>query len=286
MREIVWRISDETAGREPQPDDPESARERLESGNRAFTALFSTDDTGHDRRLFQLAPEELGVSPTGGVLEQRPFATVLSCADARVPVELLLSQRANDLFVVRVAGGVLSEGALGSVDFAMGNLPTVMLTLSLGHTGCGAVAAAVDTYLSPSSYVALAHSRPLLALVQNLLGSVRLADAALHAVHGSDVAHRPGYRSALQEVSVIANAAGNAMAMAERFDQQVGADSRRMLTVFGVYDLASREVGLPAATSPWAAGLEAAPTDTDAFLHMLHEVAFGPRLTGMLSNGA
>lgn len=289
MREIVWRIGDPDAPREPQPGDPGSARKRLEVGNHAFAELFtegeaSGADAGQDRRLVQLAPEELGVSPTGGILQQRPFAAVISCADARVPVELLLSQRANDLFVVRVAGGVLSEGSLGSLDFAIGKLPSVHLMLSLGHTGCGAVVAAVDTYLDPASYLKLAHSRPLLALVQNLLGSVRLADAALREVHGSEVGHRPGYRAALIELAVVANAATNATAIAERVQQQVDPTAPPLLTVFGVYDLASRQVGIPGTTTPWAAGLVDAPVDVGDFTHLLHQVAFGPRMSAMIDD--
>ena len=284
MREIVWRIGDSTAQREPQPTDPAAARSRLEEGNQTFTDLFSDGPDGGDSRLIQLAPEELGVSATGTALAQEPFAAVLSCADARVPVELLLNLRANDLFVVRVAGGVLSESALGSLDFALGNLHTVQLTLSLGHTGCGAVNAAVQTYLDPTSYLSLSHSRPLLALVQNLLGAVRLADNALKEVHGSEVGHRPGYRDALNELAVVANAGANAAAIAARVQQQMGESSRHPLTVFGVYDLVSRQVGLPGTTSGWAPGLTDAPEDTAAFQLVLARVAFGPRVTAMLED--
>lgn len=289
MREIVWRIGDPDTPREPQPADPGSARKRLEVGNQAFADLFgdgeaSGADAEQARRLVQLAPEELGVSPSGGILQQHPFAAVLSCADARVPVELLLSQRTNDLFVVRVAGGVLSEGSLGSLDFAMGKLPSVHLMLSLGHTGCGAVVAAVDTYLDPTTYPTLTHSRPLLALVQNLLGSVRLADSALREVHGSEAVHRPGYRAALVELTVAANAATNATTIAERVRQQVDPTAPPLITVFAVYDLASRLVGVPGTTSPWAAGLVDAPVDVADFVHLLRQMAFGPRLTAMIDD--
>lgn len=282
MREIVWRIEDDRP-RAELPGDPETARARLEDGNATFAALFSDTD-GDDRQVVHVTPDELGVSTTGQPPAQRPFAAVLACADARAPVELLLSQRANDLFVVRVAGGVLSEAALGSLDFAIGNLPTVRLTLSLGHTGCGAVVAAVTTYLDPGSYLRLSYSRPLLALVQNLLGSVRLADSVLREVHGSEVSQRPGYRAALTELGVIANAGANAVTIRERVAQQK--PDHDVLTAFGVYDLLSREVGLPGTTSAWAAGLVVAPDDVPAFVHLMHEVAFGPRITGLLEDDA
>jgi carbonic anhydrase len=205
MREIVWRIDDTATSREVEPTDAASARLRLETGNQAFAKLF--DEGSLVKRIMSLTPADLGVSEDGTPPQQRPFATLLSCADARVPVELLLNQRANDLFVVRVAGGVLSEAALGSLDFAVDNLPTMKLIAVLGHTGCGAVGAAVDTYLDPPSYLSLTYSRPLLALVQNLLGAVRIADHALHQVHGPAVVSRPGYRSALNDLGVMASAA-------------------------------------------------------------------------------
>lgn len=282
MREIVWRFDDPTSSPEVEPTDPASARERLESGNTAFAELF--DEGGLDTRVMQLSPSDLGVSEDGRPPMQRPFATLLSCADARVPVELLLNQRANDLFVVRVAGGVLSEGALGSLDFAVDNLATMRLTAVLGHTGCGAVDAAVTTYLDPPSYLSLADSRPLLALVQNLLGSVRLADHALHHVHGTAVIERPGYRGALNAMAVVASAATNASSLAMRIAQRRHPGAREIGTVYGVYDLLSRRIGVPGTTSHWTAGLVDAPQDGPSLMHTLNEVAFGPYVTAVLDD--
>ena len=281
MREIVWRISESPARRDPIPTDEKAARERLERGNTAFAELFN--DTGLDKRIMHLTPADLGVGEDGRPPPQRPFATLLSCADARVPVELLLNERANDLFVVRLAGGVLGEGAIGSLDFAVDNLPSLVLTVALGHTACGAVISAVDTYLDPSSYLAMAHSRPLLAVVQNLLGAVRLADHTLHEVHGVDVPSRPGYRAALTELAVVANAGTNAAALSRRFRLRVSPGRPEVPVVFGVYDLASRYVGVPGATVDWLPGLVDAPADGPEFGHTLREMAFGPRITGLLA---
>jgi carbonic anhydrase len=74
---------------------------------------------------------------------QAPFATILSCADSRVPPELVFDAGLGDLFVLRVAGNVLNDELLGSIEFSVGVLgaPLVMV---LGHTRCGAVAAAVE----------------------------------------------------------------------------------------------------------------------------------------------
>jgi carbonic anhydrase len=280
MREIVWRFDDTTTRREATPTDAASAKAKIEAGNQAFAELF--DEGGLVKRIMPLSPADLGVAEDGVAPQQQPFATLLSCADARVPVELLLNQRANDLFVVRIAGGVLSEAALGSVDFAVDNLPTAKLTVVLGHTGCGAVAAAVDTYLDPPSFLDLTHSRPLLALVENLLGSVRLADHALHQVYGTRLVANPGYREALKNLAVVASAAASASALAYRISRRREIDESQAGVVFGVYDLVSRRIGVPGVAESWVSELAYAAKNGSSLMGMLEEMAAGPRLTGVL----
>ncbi len=73
---------------------------------------------------------------------QKPFATVLSCSDSRVPPELLFDQGVGDLFVVRVAGNVVGRDVQASIEYGVEHLHTPIL-LVLGHTHCGAVTAAV-----------------------------------------------------------------------------------------------------------------------------------------------
>src|SRR5690349_17285300 len=74
---------------------------------------------------------------------QRPYATVLGCSDSRVPVELLFDAGFGELFVVRVAGNVISPEVMGSLQFAGVVLRTPLFVV-LGHEGCGAVQAALD----------------------------------------------------------------------------------------------------------------------------------------------
>ena len=71
---------------------------------------------------------------------QHPFAAVLACSDSRVPVELIFDCGIGDIFVVRVAGNVLGNSELGSLEYAVDHLG-VSLVLVLGHTKCGAVKA-------------------------------------------------------------------------------------------------------------------------------------------------
>lgn len=74
---------------------------------------------------------------------QSPFATVLACADSRVPVETLFDHEPGDIFVVRLAGNFVSDAALGSIEYATAVLKSP-LVMVLGHTSCGAVKAGME----------------------------------------------------------------------------------------------------------------------------------------------
>lgn len=74
--------------------------------------------------------------------EQHPFAVILCCADSRVSPELLFDEGIGDLFVSRVAGNIVDDSVLGSIEYAVEHLG-VPLVVVLGHERCGAVAAAV-----------------------------------------------------------------------------------------------------------------------------------------------
>lgn len=73
---------------------------------------------------------------------QHPFACVLACADSRVPPEMVFDTGLGDLFVVRVAGNIVDDAVLGSLEYAVEHLG-VHLVVVLGHTNCGAVKAAL-----------------------------------------------------------------------------------------------------------------------------------------------
>lgn len=76
--------------------------------------------------------------------KQQPFAAILGCADSRVPPEVVFDQGLGDLFVVRVAGNVADNHAIGSLEYAASVLE-VPLLMVLGHSRCGAVDAALKT---------------------------------------------------------------------------------------------------------------------------------------------
>jgi carbonic anhydrase len=74
---------------------------------------------------------------------QKPYAIILGCADSRAPAETVFDAGLGDLFVVRLAGNVISPMGLGSIEFAAANFGTPLCVV-LGHTKCGAVAATVE----------------------------------------------------------------------------------------------------------------------------------------------
>ena len=116
---------------EPPPRNAAEARQRLIDGNKRFVAGESVHAHAAKDWLRGL---------TAG---QKPFAVVLGCSDSRVPPELVFDQGFGDLFVIRVAGNVISADVVGSLQYAEHHLH-VPLVVVLGHEGCGAVTAALD----------------------------------------------------------------------------------------------------------------------------------------------
>lgn len=246
QREIVWRQA--LPGEEPpaRPGSADEARRRLQAGNADFAKL---GDHG-GRQVISVGPEAFGLPPVEGTgLAQQPFAAVLACSDARAPVELLFNQAGNSIFVVRVAGNVPGRECLGSLNYAVANLPTVKMISVLGHTSCGAVSAAVDALLSPQVYLDVIHDPSLRAIVDALLAGVRMADQALVDTYGRDVRTSAGFRDALVDLAVTANAAITAVVLARAVDCAV---------TYGVFSLNNRTVGV---TGPngWHAGLQDPP---------------------------
>jgi carbonic anhydrase len=117
-------------GAKPGPD---KVREILSAGNDRFRrGRPEHPRTGRERR--ELA--------AGGDQAEHALATVLACSDSRAPVERIFDAGIMDLFVVRVAGQVLGESVLASLEYGVLHVHTPLLVV-LGHTGCGAVTAAL-----------------------------------------------------------------------------------------------------------------------------------------------
>lgn len=74
---------------------------------------------------------------------QKPFAVVIGCSDSRIPPEILFDQGIGDLFIIRLAGNIVDDLALGSIEYAADHLGTRLIVV-LGHSKCGAVTATVQ----------------------------------------------------------------------------------------------------------------------------------------------
>ncbi len=122
---------------------PDEALTELMNGNARFVAnaLTSFD-------------EDLHILKDNTIEKQEPFAAVLSCADSRVPVELLFDQSIGHVFVARVAGNVCTPEIIASLEYGAAVLGTKVI-LVLGHSGCGAVKATAAGKAVPGQISAL-----------------------------------------------------------------------------------------------------------------------------------
>jgi len=109
---------------------PQIALQILKEGNERFIKNLKTN-----RNLL----EQVNETAAG----QSPFATILSCMDSRTSAELIFDQGLGDIFSIRIAGNVLNEDILGSMEYASKVIGTKLI-LVLGHTRCGAVMGACD----------------------------------------------------------------------------------------------------------------------------------------------
>lgn len=274
--EIVYRLDFNV--KPHHPSSAHEARRILETGNERFASLESRGRDGDVREVIDINPRSVGISGIEGVPpKQTPFAAVLGCSDSRAPVDLVFERAVNDLFVVRVAGNVLGNECLGSLEYALANLETIQLFIVLGHTNCGALTTAVDAFLAPVQYPNMAVSQGLRSIVDRLFVSIRWASMVLAEVAGDDVESNPSYRRALVETSSIVNAALQAMTLRQEIDQEVA---------YGVYDLVSRRVCVPRADADDIFTLQVPPADLDELNELGRAIAGSDLVTSILDGPA
>jgi carbonic anhydrase len=122
---------------------PEAALQQLIDGNRRFA----------EGRMTSFA-EDFDILKTKTAEKQEPFAAVLSCADSRVPVELIFDQSIGHVFVARVAGNIATSAVIASLEYGVAVLGTRALIV-LGHGNCGAVKASIEAKAAPGQISAL-----------------------------------------------------------------------------------------------------------------------------------
>lgn len=183
--------------------DPESALSKLKEGNARFASASTSSGKPTAARRAETAEG------------QHPFAIIVACADSRVGPELIFDQNIGDLFVIRTAGNLVDDHALGSIEYAVEHLGTRLIVV-VGHTKCGAVAAAVAGGEAPG------HIR---SLVRDIMPAVQ-------AVKG-----KGGDTAALAVTE-------NARLMAEEIRKKtdLGDLAKQVRILHAVYDIASGKV--------------------------------------------
>src|SRR2546423_7565992 len=140
---------------------PAEAISKLKEGNGRYTS-------GNVQHPGQTAERRTELANT-----QHPFAAIVSCSDSRVPPEIIFDQGLGDLFIVRVAGNVINDEGLGSIEYTVDHLGT-RLILVLGHQRCGAVDAARETIAAKGK--APGHIQSLVAAIKPAVGATSKDD--------------------------------------------------------------------------------------------------------------
>jgi carbonic anhydrase len=140
------------------------------SEERAYMATHSYENAG--MTMLGMTAAEAAEGRAALTKSQHPFAIIVSCSDSRVPPEIVFDQGLGDLFVVRVAGNVIDDHSLGSIEYGVDHL-AARLVVVLGHQRCGAVKAAKETIAAKGK--APAH-------IQSLVTAIKPAVEA--TVHG------------------------------------------------------------------------------------------------------
>lgn len=132
---FLWQVEQAKAAEipstSPESLNPDAALQKLMEGNQRFVQHQPQYPDQSALRLQEVAQA------------QHPFATILSCADSRVPAEIVFDQGIGDIFDVRIAGNIATPEAIGSIEYAVVLLGSPLLMV-MGHERCGAVTAAVQ----------------------------------------------------------------------------------------------------------------------------------------------
>jgi carbonic anhydrase len=182
---------------------PDAALAKLKEGNARFVASKVSDGKPTAAKRAETAQA------------QHPFAIILGCADSRTAPEIIFDQNIGDLFVVRTAGNLVDDHALGSIEYAVEHLGARLIVV-LGHERCGAVTAALASASAPGH-------------VESLVRDIQPAVVATKGKAG-DAA----------DLAVAENA--RLMAGKVRSDASLGDLAKEVRILSGVYDLDTGKV--------------------------------------------
>ena len=192
------------AANHPAPSlNPDAALAKLKKGNARFdTSKVSTSKPTTARRVETARA-------------QHPFAVILACADSRTSPEIVFDQNIGDLFVIRTAGNLVDDHALGSIEYAVEHLGTRLIVV-LGHERCGAVEAALASDTAPGHVESL----------------VREIQPAVKATKGK--------KGDVMDLTIAENA--RLMAAKVRDDASLGELAKEVRVISAVYNLDTGKV--------------------------------------------
>jgi carbonic anhydrase len=187
---------------------PADAIQMLKDGNRRFL---------DGQALERSYPDQIAATASG----QFPYAVILGCIDSRVPVETVFDQGIGDIFTPRVAGNIVNEDLLGSMEFAC-KLAGSKAILVLGHTSCGAVKGAIGK-----------------ARLGNLTTLVTKIEPVVDEVAATMDAEDPAFVDTVAEANVVRTIE----AIREKSEVLAEMESNGEIAIVGaMYDVASGEV--------------------------------------------
>ena len=178
--------------------DADTALTKLKEGN----LRFATSEVSQSKPIASRRTETAAT--------QHPFAVIVGCADSRVSPELVFDQNLGDLFVIRTAGNLADDHALGSIEYAVAHLGARLIVV-LGHTRCGAVTAALESDHAPGH-------------IQSLVRDIQPAIKAAKGKPGDPLA-----------VAITENA--RQVAAQIRTKAALGDLAKEVRVVFAIYDL-------------------------------------------------
>ena len=165
-----WELAGPVEMRAQSNLSPDAALKELMDGNQRYTS-----------GKLKAFDEDLATLKQKTVEKQEPFAAVLSCADSRVPVEIVFDQSIGHVFVTRVAGNIVTPEIIGSLEYGAAALGTKVI-LVMGHSGCGAVKATIQGKEVPGQISSLfPHIQPAVDQGGTTLEAATKANAKIQA---------------------------------------------------------------------------------------------------------
>ncbi len=164
------QASGHEAVKKPSPDE---VLKMLKEGNKRFYTGKAIHPHTDEARLKLAGSQDQG---------KYAYATVITCSDSRVPVELIFDAGVMDIFVIRVAGNVCNTDEVGSIEYGLGHVHTPVLVV-LGHTQCGAVTAVTHALTGKGGKL----ERNIVPLINPIIPAVKKAMEMHKDVHGDAI---------------------------------------------------------------------------------------------------